>query len=114
MSGQQTVSTATQLVLAFVAVIGLSGAAVHYVAAQTGRVELQAAKLESVSAQIPFIWNAVQLQGERLATVEDELAAVKASVAQNASLLEEAKKRDEEMLDLLKAIRRQRGGGETQ
>ena len=64
------------LVVAFVAVIGLTGTAVHYVAAQTGEVKLQGARLESVAAQagqIPFIWEEVQEQGEEIHLIRESM-----------------------------------------
>lgn len=95
---QSSISTVTQLVLAGVAVVGLSGTAVHYVAAQTGKVEVQAAELKSVSAQIPFIWNAVQLQGAKLDSLEKEIVAAE----------RRAEERDKELLkQLLDAIKNQ-------
>ena len=70
MTDQRLSSTSiASLVVAFVAVVGLTGTAVHYVAAQTGEVKLQQVRVESVASQVQSIESAVQSQGKDLESI---------------------------------------------
>ena len=76
MSNLKATSTFSSLVVAFVAVIGLAGGAVWYVAAQTHKVEIQAVRLDSLAAkadQIPVIWNAMVDLDRRVSGLEGQV-----------------------------------------
>ena len=93
MSGRNSVATIAQVVIAVVALVGVAGGAVHYVGAQTGKVQLQGAKLESVTKEIFSISNTLQSHDKRLASLENTLQSQDDRLASLGNTLQSHDKR---------------------